>query len=144
MTLRLTPYLMMNRNAKEAIEFYEGALGAQILSMITYGELPMGVSGELKGNVAHACAKIGESNLMFSDCIREGQPTQSGDQLTVCISTKDVEKSKEVFEALQENGQVVHPLEETPFSPAFGVVTDKFGVTFQIVAESQQQMKENA
>lgn len=135
MTLRLTPFLMMNGNAKEAIRFYEEALGAQVLSIITYGEMMMDVSEDLKGKVAHACAKIGESNLMFSDC--GDQPSQSGDQLTICISTKDVEESKQVFEALQQNGQVNHSLEETSFSPAFGVVTDKFGVTFEIVTDSQ-------
>jgi PhnB protein len=38
---------------------------------------------------------------------------------------------------LKQDGQVKMPLQETFFSPAYGIVTDKFGVTFQIYTEGQ-------
>jgi uncharacterized glyoxalase superfamily protein PhnB len=50
-------------------------------------------------------------------------------------STNDKEQSKRFFEALQQDGQVSMPLQETFFSPAYGIVTDKFGVTWQIYTE---------
>ncbi|MED3816005.1 VOC family protein, partial [Priestia megaterium] len=40
--------------------------------------------------------------------------------------------SKEVFEKLKEGGQIEMPLQETFWSPSYGQVTDKFGVTWQI------------
>ncbi|MFY0544652.1 VOC family protein [Brevibacillus sp. H7] len=138
MTLRLTPYLMMNGNAKEAIQFYEKALDAKVLFNQTFGEMPENpefpLPAEAKELVAHAMLKVGESDLMFSDTF-PGQPHQSGNQVTICISTKDKEKSKQIYEALQQDGQVNMPLQETFFSPAYGIVTDKFGVTFQIYTE---------
>jgi PhnB protein len=73
---------------------------------------------------------------MFSDT-PSGSPIQKGKQVTICITSNDVEKSKRIFEALRQGGQVNMPLEETSFSPAFGDVTDKFGVTFQIFTENQ-------
>jgi PhnB protein len=137
-TLRLTPYLMMNGNAKEAIQFYEKALDAKVLFNQTFGEMPENpefpLPAEAKELVAHAMLKVGESDLMFSDTF-PGQPHQSGNQVTICISTKDKEKSKQIYEALQQDGQVNMPLQETFFSPAYGIVTDKFGVTFQIYTE---------
>ena len=39
------------------------------------------------------------------------------------------------FETLGKEGQIEMPLSETGFSPAFGVVKDKFGVRFQIYTE---------
>lgn len=141
MTLRLTPYLMMDGNAKEAIQFYEKALDAKVLFSQTFGEMPENpefpLPAEAKDRVSHAMVKVGEADLMFSD-IFPGQPHQIGDQVTICISTSDVDKSKQIYEALQEGGQVKMPLQETFFSPAYGIVTDKFGVTFQIYTEGRQ------
>ncbi|NGQ96785.1 VOC family protein [Brevibacillus sp. SYP-B805] len=140
MTLRLTPYLMMDGNAKEAIQFYEQALDAKVLFFQTFGEMPENpefpLPEEAKNRVSHAMLKIGESDLMFSDTF-PGTPHQQGSQVTICISTDDKEKAKQIFEALQQGGQVTMPLQETFFSPAYGIVTDKFGVTFQIYTEGQ-------
>jgi PhnB protein len=134
MTLRLTPYLVMDGNANEAIQFYEKALDAKVLFKQTFGEMPENpeypLPADAKERVGHAMVKVGETDLMFSDTF-PGQPHQKGSQVTICITTKDVEKSKEVFEALQKDGEVNAPLEETFFSPAYGSVTDKFHVTFQ-------------
>ncbi|PWA09266.1 hypothetical protein DCC39_13260 [Pueribacillus theae] len=126
---------MLDGNTREAIQFYENALDAKVLSIITYGEMEAPCSEALKDHVAHAMLKIDNADLMFSDS--PGIPVQLGNQVAICISTKDVEKTKQIFEALQQDGQVNAPLEETPFSPAFANVTDKFGITFQIVTENQ-------
>jgi PhnB protein len=142
MTLRLTPYLMMNGNAKEAIQFYEKTLGAQVLFMQSFGEMPADpnfpLPEEAKNRVSHAMVKIGESDLMFSDSF-PGQDRQRGDMVTICITSKDAAHSKQIFEALQDGGQVNMPLQETFFSPGYGIVTDKFGITFQIFTEGRQQ-----
>ncbi|MCR8978504.1 VOC family protein [Brevibacillus laterosporus] len=141
MTLKLTPYLMMDGNAKEAIQFYEKALDAKVLFNQTFGEMPENPEFPLPANardrVAHAMVKVGEADLMFSDTF-PGQPHQKGNQVTICIATSDKEKSTQIYDALLEGGQVNMPLQETHFSPAYGIVTDKFGVTFQIYTEGQQ------
>lgn len=134
MTVRLTPYLMMDGSAGEAIQFYKKVLDAEVLAIRTYGEMG-GAPEEIKDYVAHAMIKVGESDLMFSDS--PDQPPQKGNQVTICISVDDSDKAKQFFEALQEGGKVHHPLEETQFSPAFGNVTDKFGVNFTVVTDSQ-------
>ncbi|MCG6197437.1 VOC family protein, partial [Anoxybacillus sp. LAT_38] len=113
MTLRLIPYLVMDGNAKEAIQFYEKALDAKILFYQTFGEMPENpefpLPEEAKDRVSHAMVRVGESDLMFSDTF-PGQPHQSGSQVTICISTNDKEKSKRIYEALKQGGQVNMPL----------------------------------
>lgn len=115
MTIRLSPYLMMNGNAKEAIQFYEKALGAKVLFNQTFGEMPENpefpIPEEAKELVSHAMLKVGETDLMFSDMF-PGQTSQTGDQVTICISTNDIEKSKQIFEYLSQDGQVKMPLQE--------------------------------
>ena len=141
MTLRLTPYLVMDGNTMEAIQFYEKALNAKLLFKQTFGEMPENpefpLPAETKDRISHAMVKVGDADLMFSDTF-PGQPLQSGNQVTICITSNDKEKSKQIYEALQQGGQVGMPLQETFFSPAYGIVTDKFGVTFQIFTEGRQ------
>jgi PhnB protein len=140
MTVKLTPYITLEGRAKEAIAFYEQAIGAEVLSMITYGEMPdmpSTFTDEMRSLVAHAKLKVGETELMFSDA-PGGSPIESGKRVTICITTNEVEKSKRIFDALRQGGQVNMPFKEEPFSPGFGDVTDKFGVTFQIYTELEQ------
>lgn len=140
MTVRLIPYLVMDGNAKEAIEFYREALDAEVLYSQTFGEGPEDpqypVPEEAKNRIMHATVKVGENELMFSDIFPD-QPHQKGNQVTICISTNDREKSQKFFKALQQDGQVTMPLQETFFSPAYGSVIDKFGVNFQIYTEGE-------
>lgn len=137
MTVILSPYLNMEGNARDAIQFYEQALGAEVLSILTYGEMPEmpnTFNEDLKNLVAHAKLRIGKSELMLSDA-PSGSSIPKGKQVTICISTNDVEQSRRFFEALRQNGQVNMPFGEEVFSPGFGDVTDQFGVTFQIYTE---------
>jgi PhnB protein len=141
MTVRLIPYLVMNGNAKEAIQFYQKALDAQVLFSQSFGEMPENpeypLPAEAKDLVSHATIKVGETEIMFSDTF-PGQPHHIGNQVTICISTNDADQAHRIFEALQEGGQVTMPLQETFFSPAYGNLTDKFGVSFQIFTEGRQ------
>ena len=140
MSLRLIPYLVMDGNAKEAIEFYQKALDAQVLFSQSFGEMPENpefpLPPEAKDLVSHATIKVGETEVMFSDNF-PGTPHQSGNQVTICISTDDAEQARKFFDALQEGGHVGMPLQETFFSPAYGSLTDKFGVNFQIFTEGR-------
>ncbi|MFC4802841.1 VOC family protein [Neobacillus sp. GCM10023253] len=140
MTVRLIPYLVMAGNAKEAIQFYQQALDAQVLFQQSFGDMPENpeypLPAEAKDLVSHATIKVGESEIMFSDTF-PGQEHQSGTQVTICISTNDSEQAKKMFEALSEGGKVEMPLQETFFSPAYGSVIDKFGIFFQVFTEGK-------
>jgi PhnB protein len=141
MTVKLVPYLVMDGNAKEAIEFYQKALQADVLFIQSFGEMPENpdypLPEEAKSRVSHATLKVGETELMFSDTF-PGQPHASGNQVTICITSDDVEKSRAMYEALSQGGQVTMPLQDTFFSPAYGSLVDKFGVNFQIFTEGKE------
>ncbi len=137
MTVKVTPYITLEGRAKEAIQFYGDVLNGEVLSMMTYGdmpEMPNTFTDELKNLVAHAKLRIGDTELMLSDS-PVGTPVESGKRVTICITTNDVEHGRQIFEALRQGGQVNMPFQEAPFSPGFGDVTDQFGVTFQVYSE---------
>lgn len=129
------PYLRMNGNGKEAVEFYKNSLDAELIGVQTYGELPENpefpLSEDMKDLVVHAQLKFGNTFLMLSDNL-PGDPYEIGTQLNIAVLITDVEKTKEIFEKLQVGGEVIVPLQETPFSPAYGQVKDKYSITWQI------------
>lgn len=138
MTVKLIPYLIMDGNAREAIKFYEETLDAQIQYSQTYGEFAAtSETNDYNELIMHACIQIGESFLMLSDTF-PNDSHQIGNQVTICISTSDIEKSRHIFEGLSRGGQVELPLQDTGFSPAYGKVVDKFGVLFQVFTDGNQ------
>jgi len=106
--------------------------------MQTFGEAPEDpehpVPDEAKDRLAHSILKIGNADLFVADSF-PGQPNQSGNRAQICITTPDTRTSNRFFDALQQGGQVIMPLQKVHFSPAYGMVTDKFGVTFQIFTQ---------
>ncbi len=132
---------MMDGNARDAIGFYEKVFNAEVMGILTFGQMPPNpefpLPEEAKDLVSHATIRVGESELMFSD-IFPGQPHQIGSQVTICITLNNADQAHQVFESLQDGGQVSMPLQKTDFSPAYGVVTDKFGVTFQVYTGNEQ------
>lgn len=139
MILGVHAYLKMNGNGKEAVNFYENALGAENLGVQTYGDFPENpefpLPEEAKDRVVHAQLKINNTFLMISDTF-PGQPFATGSQVDVAVLLNDVEESKQVYVKLQEGGEVIMPLQKTPWSPSYGQVKDKFGIIWQISTET--------
>jgi PhnB protein len=137
----LIPFLEMNGSANEAIDLYVKALDAKVVYMLRFGDLPENPESPLppekKNLVNYAVLKIGESELQISDHFT-GDSYQKGTQITIVVQTNDKNKATQYFEALKEGGQVNTPMQASFFSPAYGNVTDKFGVTFRILTKGQQ------
>jgi PhnB protein len=139
MNIKFTPFIMLNGRANEAIRFYEQALGAQVVFKQTFGEMPeegetSRMSAEVKERIAHSVLVVGGSELYVSDS-EPAQPLERGDQVNICITVKDVSAAEHIYDALRAEGKVLSPLQPLYFSPAYSMVTDRFGVTFQIFTE---------
>jgi PhnB protein len=51
------------------------------------------------------------------------------------MPARDKAEAERLFKGLGEGGKVQMPLEETFFSPCFGIVADRFGVSWMIIVE---------
>ncbi|WP_428909985.1 VOC family protein [Niallia sp. Krafla_26] len=135
MILGVHPYLVTNGNGREAVKFYEDALDAEVLGVQTFGEYPhepgSTLPEEAKDLIIHANLRIGNTHLMISDNF-PGQPYQIGENVTIAVLMNDSEKTKEVYGKLKEGGEEIMPLQETPWSPLYGQVKDKYGVFWQV------------
>lgn len=133
---QIESYLFFDGRCEEAIEFYRQALGAEIGMLMRFSESPeppeAGACGaDVPGNkVMHAELRIGESSVMMSDGEAKGSPQFQGFALSLSVS--DAADAHRRFDALAEGGAVVMPLARTFFSSCFGMVTDRFGVSWMI------------
>lgn len=139
MNVKFTPFIMLDGHANEAIRFYEQALGAQVVFKQTFGEIPeegntSPMAEELKKRIAHSVLIVGGSELFVSDS-EPNQQLERGDQVNICLTVKDVSDAERIYDALRSEGKVLSPLQPLYFSPAYGMVTDQFGVTFQIFTD---------
>lgn len=128
------PFLEMNGRAKEAIEFYEKALDAKLVFSLPFDSWnkETELTPEQKNMIGYAVLKIGEAELQLTDHVT-GSDYHKGTQISLVVQTSDKAKAYQYFEALKEDGTVNQPISASPFSPAYGNVTDKFGITFRVL-----------
>jgi PhnB protein len=136
--MSIQPYLFFEGRCEEAAEFYRAAVGAEVLMMMRNrespeapppGKLPPGAEDK----ILHMSLRIGDSTLMCSDGFASGRPDFKGFALT--YSTRDAAEADRVFARLADGGQVHMPLTSTFFSPRFGMLADRFGVAWMIMAD---------
>ena len=81
--------------------------------------------------VMHAAFRVGHTTVMASDGMCQGAPKFRG--VSLSLTVKDAAAAERLFAALGEGGQVQMPLTKTFFSERFGMVADKFGVSWMVV-----------
>ncbi len=71
---------------------------------------------------------------MASDGECGGKPSFQG--ISLALTAPNVADAERIFAALSDGGQVQMPLGQTFFSPRFGIVAVRFGVSWMILAEA--------
>jgi PhnB protein len=131
------PYLNFDGRCEEAIEFYRKALGAEVMMLMRFKDSPEPhapgmVPPGAENKVMHASFRIGDSVIMAADCHSAGKTNFQGFSLSLTVAN-DAEAAK-AFKALADGGQVQMPLSKTFFASSFGVLSDRFGVSWMVHA----------
>jgi PhnB protein len=139
--MQIQPYLFFEGRTEEALEFYRKAFGAKVDMLMRHKDSPEppqpGMVPPGSGNkVMHASLRIGDTTVMASDGRCTGKPSFQGFSLS--LTARDEAEAKRLFAAVGEGGQVQMPLGKTFFSPAFGMVADRFGVSWMIIVEPKK------
>ncbi len=142
--MKVEPYLFFEGRCEEALTFYRTALGAEVTMLMRYKDNPEpaagagcsadgspGGAGPTPEMVMHASFMVGDTQVMASDGMGSGKANFQGISLSLNPATET--EAKRLFDALAAGGQVQMPLGKTFFSPAFGMVADRFGVPWMVV-----------
>ncbi|MDI5935707.1 VOC family protein [Halomonas kalidii] len=139
----LNTYLIFNGDCRAAFEFYQRCLGGEIAALHPYSEAPeecaQDVPPEHRDKIMHARLVVDGQVLMGSDTTPACPAPYAGIKgAHVSISVDTPEEAERIFPALADNGSVVMPLEETFWARRFGMLVDRFGVSWMINCERQQ------
>jgi PhnB protein len=137
--MQLVPYLAFDGQCKEALQFYEKCFDGTIDCLMTNAESPMAkhFPPEQQDRVMHARLSFGGNVLMAADAPPEHYKKPAG--FSVSIHLQDVSQGKRIFESLSQGGAIEMPIQETFWSPGFGMVTDRYGIHWMINCEQPVQ-----
>ncbi len=130
--MQVQPYLFFEGRCEEAVEFYRKALGAEVTMLLRFKESPepsMCPPGA-GDKVMHAAFRVGETTVLASDGQCQGRPGFQGFAFSLTVANEA--EADRRFAALAKGGQVQMPLSKTFFSPRFGMVADRFGVSWMV------------
>ena len=134
--MQAQPYLFFDGRCEQALEFYRSALGAEVTSLHRFkdspephtpGMIPPGAENK----VMHASFRVGGTTVLASDGRCTGHPSFQGFSLS--LTAADEAEAERRFASLADGGQVQMPLTKTFFSSRFGMVADRFGVSWMII-----------
>ncbi|MDR7307297.1 VOC family protein [Rhodoferax saidenbachensis] len=135
--MKVEPYVFFNGRCEEAIAFYQQALGAEVTFQMRMNEAPDppppgSIPPGFENKIMHANLRIGDTSLMVSDGNSDMQTSFKG--FTLSLGVADAAEAERTFHALAQGGTVKMPLGKTFWSPAFGMLEDKFGVGWMVIA----------
>jgi PhnB protein len=130
--MQLNPHLNFNGDCEAAFKFYEKCLGGKITFMMPYAGTPIGgqVPAAWRNKILHATLKVGDEILTAADAPPDQYQKPQG--FSVMLGIKDPSDAERIFHALEENGTVQLPLQETFWAVRFGMLVDRFGIPWII------------
>ena len=144
MSTTLTPYLSFGGNTREAYAFYEGALGAKIRTMMSYADMPASAAPDAGcadgarptgDGIMHACLELPGGAMLFAGDTPPGMPYEGVKGVMLAIQYDSVDQAHSAFHALSQGGQVTMPLAPSFWAKTFGMLTDRFGVSWAVNGE---------
>jgi len=138
--MQLQTYLFFDGRCEEAVEFYKEVLGAEVTMLMRFKDSPEPpqpgmVPPGSEDKVMHMSFRIGETTVLASDGRCQGKPSFQGFSLSLTVPNES--EAERRFAALADGGQVQMPMTKTFFSPRFGMVADRFGVSWMIYVTPQ-------
>lgn len=128
----LTPYVTFRGNCREAMSFYRECFGGE-LTFQTVGETPSEIKcpAGAEDQIMHAMLLTDDMIIMASDMISRAGFTL-GTNISLSLTCDSPGQIRRIFSCLSRGGRIADELSTRPWGALFGVITDKFGITWML------------
>ncbi len=131
MPTQLNPYLNFKDNTRQAMEFYHTVFGGK-LTMSTFKEFHASQDPSEGEKIMHALLEAENGIVFMAADTPNGMEYRTGTTMNMSLSGDNEAELKGYYEKLSAGGTIGMPLEKAPWGDTFGMLTDKFGVTWLV------------
>ena len=136
MSNQIQPYLFFGGRCQEALDFYVSALGAEVDMVMHFDQSPEPMSEGMlapgfEKKVMHSQFRVGGAVVLASDGCSGEEGGFHG--VSLVLSVPEEAQARRYFDGLADGGAVTMPLSKTFWSPCYGMVTDRFGLHWQVM-----------
>ncbi len=131
-------YLSFDGNCEEAFNFYKSVFGKEFTYIGRYKDMPtdeVPIPAGHENKVMHVGLPISKETVLMGCDVCEEMSEQKfvrGNNFSISVGVESEEEGRRIFRALSAGGDVIMPLEKTFWATLFGMVNDKFGVSWMI------------
>ncbi|WP_410770237.1 VOC family protein [Fontibacillus sp. BL9] len=139
-------YLNFDGIAEQAIQFYSEALNANEVKKVKFRDFPQDPNYPLPENelnmIMESSIEFAGGRIMMSDILPSMKAVTGelakGNHILISLVIDDKQALEEYFNHLSVGGYVIMPLSNTPWSSCFGMLVDKFGVSWKFNSDADK------
>ena len=137
MTITTTTHLNFRGNAGAALAFYQAAFDGQ-LTIVTYGQAGQAQRDDEAGHVMWGQVTTDSGFRVMAFDVPASRPWHPGENAVfVAVAGSSAADITGPWDKLMEGGTVLQPLAPAQWSPLYGMLTDRFGITWIISVAGQ-------
>lgn len=130
MSVNVLPHLNFRGDARSALEFYRSAFGGDLI-ITTYEDMGAVEDPAEAQQVVWGQVSADDGFAVMAYDVPASRPWSRGDDpFFVSVRGTDVDDLTDAWDRLAEGATVLHPLGPAPWATAYGMLKDRFGVTW--------------
>ncbi len=132
--LQPVPYLNFNGNCAEAMHFYEQVFDAKIVMMLATKDTPFAdqLPADFADKILNARLDLAGGGILYAGDCPPHIPYEGIKGVNLTFTLDTVAEAKDIYDKLVDGGEISMPFGPTFWAEGFGMITDKFGVTWAI------------
>ena len=131
MQSKLNPYLSFKDNTREAMEFYRSVFGGK-LDLSTFKDSHASQDPNEDNKIMHSVLEAENGITFMASDTPDRMEYKPGTNFSMSLSGDDEAGLTAYFEKLAAGGTVTMPLNKAPWGDTFGMLTDRFGISWLV------------
>jgi PhnB protein len=131
MDTKLNPYVSFKDNTRAVMNFYQSVFGGK-LTMATFKEFHASQNPAEDNLIMHAQLEIENGMTIMASDTPDRMEYRPGTNFSLSLSGDNPVELTSYFQRLSSGGTVTMPLDKAPWGDTFGMLTDKFGVSWLV------------
>ncbi|HEV2528469.1 MAG TPA: VOC family protein [Thermomicrobiales bacterium] len=137
MSVTVTPHLNFRGDARAALEFYQSVVGGEI-AIITYEQMGTVQDADEANQVVWGQVTGANGYRVMAYDVPGSQPFERGTQsFFVSLRGTDADEIAALWSRLADGANVIVTLAPSQWAPLYGMLIDRFGVTWVLDVEVQ-------